>query len=90
MYNAGMPTLVRREEQKDDPLFPTKSRHLRPLGLNQQDLADLEAFLEAASERHVRFRPPALPQADDPAELPAAETTAAATTVKDAAAGATE
>jgi cytochrome c peroxidase len=91
MYNAGMPTLVRREEQKDDPLFPTKSRHLRPLGLNQQDLADLEAFLEAASERHVRFRPPTLPQADDPAvAAPAAETTAAATTVKDAAADATE
>ena len=84
MYNAGMPTLVRKAEQQNDPLFPTKSRHLRPLGLNPQDLADLEAFLEAASERHVRFRPPALPQADDPAELPAAETTAAATAVKDA------
>ncbi len=70
LYNAGMPTLTRKKHQLDDPLFPTKSRHLRPLGLNQQDLADLEAFLEAASEPYLRFRPPVLPQA-------APETTAA-------------
>ncbi|HEX6960637.1 MAG TPA: cytochrome c peroxidase [Lacipirellula sp.] len=69
MYNAGMPTLVPKEEQEGDPLFPkTKSRHLRPLGLNGQDLADLEAFLEAASEPYLRHRPPELPRAGERVE----------------------
>jgi cytochrome c peroxidase len=61
MYNAGMPTVRRKESQKDDPLFPVKSPHLQPLGLNKQDLADLKAFLEALSETRLRMRPPALP-----------------------------
>lgn len=58
MYNAGMPTLVPKPEQQDDELFPRKSPHLRPLGLNNQDLEDLEAFLESLSEPTVRHRPP--------------------------------
>src|SRR5690606_9438419 len=41
MYNAGMGTLRRTAAQADDPLFPTKSHLLKPLGLNAQDLADL-------------------------------------------------
>lgn len=65
MYNAGMPTLRRKEHQLDDPLFPKKSALLKPLGLNNQDLADLEAFLEAASEPYLRMRPPELPPAEE-------------------------
>ncbi len=61
MYNVGMPTLVPKEDQQGDPLFPKKSPLLKPLGLNQQDLEDLEAFLIALSEPRVRMRPPVLP-----------------------------
>jgi cytochrome c peroxidase len=62
LYNAGMPTLVPKPAQAEDSLFPReKSRHLRPLGLNRQDLADLLAFLEALEEPRRRVRPPALP-----------------------------
>lgn len=63
MYNAGMATVRRKPEQKDDPLFPAKSPLLQPLGLNQQDMADLKAFLEALTETRLRVRPPELPQA---------------------------
>ena len=61
MYNAGMPTLRRKEHQRDDPLFPTKSPLLKPLGLNRQDHADLKAFLESLNDRRVRLRPEPLP-----------------------------
>src|SRR5687768_5778807 len=60
MYNAGMATLRRKEHQKEDPLFPTKSPLLKPLGLNAQDLKDLRAFLESLEELRLRVRPPAL------------------------------
>jgi cytochrome c peroxidase len=60
MYNAGMPTLRRKDERAGDPLFPTKSHLLRELGLNRQDLKDLEAFLESLEERS-RVRAPELP-----------------------------
>jgi cytochrome c peroxidase len=58
MYNAGMPNVRPKEFQKHDPLFPRKSPLLQPLGLNQQDLADLKAFLEALTETRLRARPP--------------------------------
>ncbi|EAQ78422.1 cytochrome-c peroxidase [Blastopirellula marina] len=61
MYNAGMPTIKRKEEQVDDKLFPTKSPLLKPLGLNRQDLADLAAFLSSLEEAKLRVRPPELP-----------------------------
>lgn len=67
MYNAGMPTLRRKEHQADDPLFPTKSPLLRPLGLSAQDRQDLLAFLEALSEPPRRIRPPELPRPEPPA-----------------------
>lgn len=63
MYNAGMPSVRRKESQKEDPFFPVKSPHLQPLGLNQRDLADLKAFLEALTETRLRVRPPQLPPA---------------------------
>lgn len=61
MYNAGMPTLRRKAEQVDDPLFPTKSSLLQPLGLNKQDLSDLEAFLHTLEEPKMRMWAPDLP-----------------------------
>jgi cytochrome c peroxidase len=62
MYNAGMVTLKRQPYQHDDPLVPVKSPHLKPLGLNRQDLADLEAFLGALAEPRHRVLPPQLPE----------------------------
>lgn len=64
MYNAGMPTLRRKAGQEDDPLFPTKSSLLQPLGLNDQDLVDLAAFLKALEEPKTRMWAPSLPTLD--------------------------
>jgi len=61
LYNAGMPTPQRKESQADDPNFPVKSPHLKPLGLNKQDLADLTAFLTSLEEPKRRIRPPEIP-----------------------------
>lgn len=61
MYNAGMPTLRRKPDQENDPLFPTKDPLLQVLNLNDQDLADLTAFMEALEEPRVRVRRPELP-----------------------------
>ncbi|MBA4030642.1 MAG: cytochrome-c peroxidase [Planctomyces sp.] len=61
LYNAGMPTLVPKPDQENDPRFPKKSPLLKPLGLNPQDVADLRAFLESLEEPRTRFRPPKLP-----------------------------
>jgi cytochrome c peroxidase len=62
MYNAGMPSLRRKEDQLNDVNFPVKSRHLRALGLNKQDLADVAAFLGTLEEPKRRIRPPELPE----------------------------
>lgn len=59
MYNVGMATLKRQPHHRDDPLFPVKSPLLKPLGLNRQDLEDLQAFLGALEEPRRRVRPPA-------------------------------
>lgn len=64
LYNSGMPTAVRKQGQEHDPAFPVKSPHLKPLGLNKQDLADLTAFLTSLEEPNRRIRPPALPGLD--------------------------
>jgi len=61
MYNAGMATLRRKPAETLDPLFPKKSPLLHPLGLNEQDLADLRAFLDSLTEPKLRVRAPALP-----------------------------
>lgn len=62
MYNAGMVTLRQDDFEQDDPLFPRKSPHLRPLGLNRQDLADLEAFLQSLEEPPAAVGRPPLPE----------------------------
>lgn len=61
IYNAGMPTLRRQAGQENDPLFPTKSQHLRVLNLNEHDKADLIVFLRSLEEPRLRVRPPVLP-----------------------------
>ncbi len=65
LYNAGMPTLRPTNEQSNDPLFPKKSHHLRPLGLNQRDLDDLKAFLESLEEPRRRISPGLFPAITD-------------------------
>lgn len=65
MYVAGMPTLRRKPEQADDPLFPTKSPLLRALDLDEDDKRDLIAFLESLTERRRRVRAPELPPLGD-------------------------
>ena len=60
-YNIGMPTPKRRADQVDDPLYPEKSPLLNRLDLSDEDLADIEAFLESLTEPHRRIRPPELP-----------------------------
>lgn len=58
MYDAGMATLKRQPHERDDQAFPVKSPHLKPLGLNRQDLADLAAFLGALEEPPPAGEPP--------------------------------
>ena len=60
-YNGGMPNPRRKADQQDDPLFPTKSELLHKLNLDDQQLLDLVAFLEALEEPHRRIKPPELP-----------------------------
>lgn len=60
MYDAGMATLRRRPEQEQDPLFPTKSPLLQPLGLTPEEKRDLLAFLDALTERRRTMRAPDL------------------------------
>lgn len=70
MYNAGMPTIKQYDFQRADPLFPKKSPHLKPLGLNRQDIADLAAFLGSLEEPPQHLWPPALPTVGDAAGEP--------------------
>ena len=67
MYSGGMPTLRRTPEQAHDPLFPTKSPHLKELGLDAQKKSDLKAFLESLTERRRRVRAPEMPALGDAA-----------------------
>jgi len=61
-YNAGGLSPKRPEKFADDPLWPETSKHLKPLHLNDQDLRDLIAFLEALTERAQRDIKPDLPE----------------------------
>lgn len=62
MYNAGMPALKPKASQRSDVRFPRKSDHLKPLGLNKQDLEDLAAFLKTLEEPKRRMAAPPLPE----------------------------
>ncbi len=61
LYNAGMPKVRARPDRTDGAPVPVKSPHVKPLGLNQQDLGDLQAFLTSLEEPKRRIRPPQLP-----------------------------
>ncbi|CAN5524246.1 cytochrome c peroxidase [soil metagenome] len=61
LYNAGMPHPKPKDGQKDDPLFPVTSVHLKPLGLTPQELADLRDFLLALNEPPSRVLIPPVP-----------------------------
>lgn len=62
LYNAGGARPKPREHVKDDPLWPETSDLLMPLHLNEQDKADLLAFLESLTERRRRDLLPELPE----------------------------
>ncbi len=78
LYNVGMFDLRPRKDQLNDPLFPKKSPLLHDLGLNDQDLEDLKAFLQALEEPRVVVRMPELPPGPEAAaagtDKPAPET----------------
>jgi cytochrome c peroxidase len=61
LYNSGMPRAKRKENQKDDPLFPETSPLLKPLNLTVEQRADLEAFLMSLDEPSVRVLTPPFP-----------------------------
>ena len=70
-YNGGMPAQRDKPNAAGDPV-PVKSPLLQPLGLTDEQLADLEAFLRSLSEPHRRIEPPDLPPfAETPAPVPA-------------------
>ncbi|AWW30257.1 cytochrome-c peroxidase [Echinicola strongylocentroti] len=62
MYDHGMSRPKPRPEFKDDPLWPTTSEILKPLGLTQEEKHDLIAFLESMTTLIYRMPRPELPQ----------------------------
>lgn len=62
LYNAGMPRNRLTKARTGDAPPPTKSPHLKPLGLNDQDLFDVAAFLGTLEESRSRFPVPDLPE----------------------------
>jgi len=62
LYNAGGSNPRQREEFVGNPLWPTTDPLLEPLYLNEQDKADLTAFLESLTERRRRDLVPDLPR----------------------------
>ena len=61
LYNSGMPHPLRKESQKDDPIFPETSALLKPLKLDARQLSDLEAFLRSLDEPSTRVLAPPFP-----------------------------
>jgi cytochrome c peroxidase len=62
IYNAGMPQPKRKENQLNDTLFPTTSKLIKKLDLNQSELIALEDFIMSLSSGAYRMRPPVMPQ----------------------------
>ncbi|MBD8488105.1 cytochrome-c peroxidase [Echinicola sp. CAU 1574] len=62
MYDHGMARPKPRPEFKDDPLWPTTSEILKPLGLTQEEKEDLMAFLQSMTTTIYRMPRPELPQ----------------------------
>lgn len=51
IYNQGMPKEIPVETQKKDPKFQKKSKMIQPLNLTEQEIKDLESFLETLSSQ---------------------------------------
>ncbi len=66
LYNGGGARPRPREDQKNDPLFPTTSSLLEPLNLTDSEKQDILAFLESLEEPRLRVSPPPLPGIDPP------------------------
>ncbi len=60
LYNAGMPN--DRPRVGNPAPMPIKSPLIKPLGLNDQDMADVAAFLKTLDGSRGRIFPPKLPQ----------------------------
>lgn len=61
MYNAGMNVPYRREEFKDDPMFPITSPLIKRLELTKEEQEAIIAFLEALSSEPMLVEKPELP-----------------------------
>jgi cytochrome c peroxidase len=62
MYNSGMPQIISRRTRQHALLIPAHDSLLKPLGLEQQEIDDLLAFLEALSVRPRTVRAPEFPR----------------------------
>lgn len=62
LYNSGMPSPVRSQEQLNDPLFPKTDPLLKPLGLTREERNAVVAFLHAITELPIKVQKPELPQ----------------------------
>lgn len=62
MYNAGMNIPYRREEYKNDTLFPVTSPLLKRLNLTKEEQQAIIAFLEALSSKPMLIEKPTLPK----------------------------
>ncbi|KAF0810779.1 cytochrome-c peroxidase [Alcanivorax sp. S71-1-4] len=61
IYNAGGAEVSAGNPLRDDPLYPQTSPLLKPLGLSDQDIQALVAFMEGISRQPQRMSPPPLP-----------------------------
>ncbi|MFD0701877.1 cytochrome-c peroxidase [Myroides pelagicus] len=61
MYNIGMNTPYRREEYKNDSLFPVTSKLLKPLNLTKQEQEAIIEFLHGLSSQTTTITPPVMP-----------------------------
>lgn len=62
IYNAGMPQPKRKANQVNDTLFPTTSKLIKKLNLNESEMQALEAFITSLSTGAYKMRPPEMPQ----------------------------
>ncbi|QBK76930.1 cytochrome c peroxidase [Myroides odoratimimus] len=62
MYNVGMNTPYRREEYKNDSLFPITSPLIKKLGLTKEEQLAIIAFLQALSSKPMLIDKPKLPE----------------------------
>lgn len=61
MYNVGMPQIIPKSVRDTATRLPVHDPLLRPLGLSDKELADLQAFLGSISVRPRPVNPPDLP-----------------------------